>query len=113
MKIIVTFIGFSPVDLTEPQCKSALFHTIYDLTERVGSLGEFEITLGGVRCLGAYEVIEPGLLVHVELAFIAAGAGPHGHLTISEDGRPEILIEIEDEDIITVELDDGAIAGTA
>ena len=90
-----------------------LFRTIHDLSEHIGSFGEFEITLGGVRCLGEYQVVEPGRLVHVELAFIAAGAEPHGHLFIDDDGSLGIELEIKDEDVTHMEFDDHTITGTA
>ena len=116
MKVNVSWIGRSPIDLTEPQYAAALLRILFDVMERVEPLGDLRFELAGILCVGEYEILvetqvePPEEYVCVRLAFVAAGAGVTGQLFIAEDGTPGLHFELEEDDFHDILLDSNEIS---
>jgi hypothetical protein len=115
MKINVSWVGHSPIDLTEPQHAGALLRILYDAMERVEPLGDLRFELAGILCVGEYEILvetqvePPEKYVCLRLAFVAPGAGVRGQPYITEDGQPGVHFELE-LDVNEVVLDSDEIS---
>jgi len=97
MKIRVSWVGRSPIDLTEPQHAAALLRNLFNAMERVEPLVDLQFELAGILCIGEYEVLietqvePPEKYVCLRISFIAPNCGTVGQPYITEDGRICIL----------------------
>lgn len=110
MKINISWVGRSPIDLTEPQHAAALLRIFYDVMGRVEPLTDFRFEVAGMQCLAEYEVTEPGELGCIRIAFLVPGCGPKGLPYIAEDGRPGVHFELEEDDFKEAVLDSDTIS---
>jgi hypothetical protein len=116
MKFNVSWVGRSPIDLTEPQHAAALLRIVFDVMERVEPLTDFQFELAGNLCVAEYEVLTETLIeppeeyVCVRLGWAAPGAGVMGQSSITEDGRPGVHFELEEDDFKDILLDSDAIS---
>jgi hypothetical protein len=115
MKINVSWVGHSPIDLTEPQHAVAFLRMLFDAMERVEPLATLWFELAGILCVGEYEVLvetqvePPEEYVAVRIGFAAPNCGPIGRPYRTEDGRPGVHFELEEDDFKEVLLDSNAI----
>jgi hypothetical protein len=119
MKLCIYWVGYSPVDITEPQHAAILLRAIFDAMERgepANPLHHFRFELAGIQCIGSvdpYEEVdvepEPEDYVRVGIYFAAPGCGIRGQPYIVEDGTPGVHFEIGEDDCHEAILDSDEI----
>ena len=120
MKLRVSWVGHSPIDITEPRHAAVLLRAVFDAMERsepAKPVDHFLFELAGIQCVGLidpYEMVEvepePEDLVCVHVIFFAPGAGVMGQSYITEDGTPGVHVEFEEDDFKSVILDSDEIS---